>query len=1121
LTNQAIGAGMQEISDWLTKLGMSEYADDFTKNRIDLSVLPDLTDQDLEKLGVLLGDRRKMLRAIRELAISVPPSSQPAVVSESLAHDGAERRQLTVMFCDLVGSTALSTRLDPEDLREVIGAYHRRCAEVIIKHGGFVARYMGDGILAYFGYPYAHEDDAEQAVSAGLTLVEAVTKIDVGAGTALQVRVGIATGLVVVGDLGGEGAAREHGVFGETPNVAARLQGLVEPGVVVVAGNTRCLLGELFECRALGSIPIKGLGDPVAIWEVIGRSAVDSRFEALHATRTPLVGRDEEIDLIMRRWRQVKDNDGSVVLIVGEPGIGKSRVAQTVLERLSGEPHTRLRLFCSPDHQDSSLYPMITHFERAAGFRREDTTVQRLDKLEAVLRRATDDLTEALPLLATLLSISSDGRFPPIQSSPQKQKERVLRVLVDQVAGLARREPVLILIEDTHWIDDTSRELLDLMIDRTSCLPVLMIITFRPEFAAPWAGRPHVTLLSLSRLQPTQRAEMIAHLTEGKELPAEVAEQVMYRSDGIPLFIEELTKAVVESGLLTDAGGRYTVTAPLPALAIPMTLNASLLARIDRLAMVREVVHLAAAIGRHFSHELISAVAGMPRHQLDDALEQLTSAELIFRHGSPPNVEYTFKHALVRDAAYSTLLRGVRQQLHARIAATFESQFPEIVEAQPDLLARHCSEACLMGKAVGYWLKAGQRALARSAMTEAAAQLRKGLDLVSSVPDATLRCQYELDLQIALGSALIATKGYAAKDVGEAFARARRLCEQSNDPRQSVRALQGEWVHHLIRAELGLARQCAAEMRQLGQTRDSVALRRLGCFMSGHTSLKLGELPEARSCLEQSIAIFDPEHPPSDEAMGLRIGSLTSLSCTLGFLGHLDQARNTRDEALKEARRLSHAYTLALTLTVALHLEHAINSVNTLLQFTKETMAFSAEHGFPFCWATATMYNGWCLVALGEQERGLTAFKQGLVTYRATDAILDTPLALIVFADALCSARHPEEGLRQLAQAVPTIECRQDRFAEAEMYRVRGDLLKSVGDPAAAEESYYRALAVSRSQRAKLWELRAAMSLAHLLRDKGRRTEAHDLLAPICGWFTEGFDTPVMRDALAFLDELA
>jgi class 3 adenylate cyclase len=621
---------MSEIRKWLESIGLGQYGDAFEVNEIDMDLLGQVDDQILKDIGVsAAGHRLRIRNAIAKLAPA--PVADVNLGNTTPTHEttsaSAERRQLTVMFCDLVGSTALSARLDPEDLRGIITACHRCCTELVERNGGFVAKYMGDGVLAYFGYPQAHEHDAERAVRAGLNLIEAVPKLATPAGSPLQVRVGIATGLVVVGDLIGAGAAQEQSVVGETPNLAARLQALAEPGAVVIAAATRRLTGGLFEYRDLGTAALKGFAENVPAWQVLGVGAAESRFEALRATTTPLIGRDEELDLLIRRWEQAKRGDGRVVLISGEPGIGKSRIVQTILERLSGEPHTRLRYFCSPHHQGSALYPSIVQLERAAGLRRDDTDEQRLDKLEAVLAQATDDLCDVVPLLAELLSIPTGNRYPQLNLTPQKRKEETLRAQLAQVEGLAARQPVLMVWEDAHWSDPTTRESLDLLIDRVPSLRVLVVITSRPEFAPPWVGRPNVTLLSLTRLPPQQCAEMIVHVTGGKALPREISERIIERTDGVPLFVEELTKAVVESGMLADAGGHYVATGSATPMAIPATLQASLMARLDRLAPVREVAQIGAAIGRQFSHELISAVAPMPHRGLTDALDQLVEAE--------------------------------------------------------------------------------------------------------------------------------------------------------------------------------------------------------------------------------------------------------------------------------------------------------------------------------------------------------------------------------------------------------------------------------------------------------------------------------------------------------------
>jgi class 3 adenylate cyclase len=992
-----------DIAEWLRTLGLEQYEPLFRQNAIDDEILPELTDADLEKLGVPMGHRKRLVRAIAALSTAAPlRTSPPAAVQEPNAT--AERRQLTVMFCDLVGSTALSARLDPEDLRAVVGAYHRCVTAVIDKSGGFVAKYMGDGVLAYFGYPRADEHDAERAVRAGLAVTEAVAGLDNVAAAPLQVRIGIATGLVVVGDLIGQGAAQEQAVVGETPNLAARLQTLAEPGTVVIAPSTRRLTGGLFDYADLGPVEIKGLAAPVMAARVLRVSEAESRFEALRTARTPLVGRDEELALLQRRWQQAKSGEGCVILISGEPGIGKSRLAQTLIDRLAGEPHTRLRSFCSPHHQDHALYPTIAQLERAAGLRREDAADERLGKLEAVLAQATNDLGEAAPLLAGLLSIPTGERYPPLNLTPTKQREKTLQALVAQAAGLAARAPVLMLFEDAQWGDPTSLELYDLIIDRVPALRILLIITFRPEFTPPWIGRPHVTALTLNRLAPRQRAEMIVGVTSGKALPGEIAAQIADRTDGVPLFVEELTKAVVQSGVLTDAGDRYTMAGPVPALAIPASLEASLLARLDRLAPVREVAQIGAALGRQFSHELIAAVAAMPQRQLDDALAQLVGAELIHRRGAPPDAEYTFKHALVQDAAYGTLLRGRRQQLHARIAATLEERFPEIIATQPALLAHHCTEAGLSEKAVDNWLAAGRQGLERSASAEAVAILRRGLALVPALPDDDRRREREFELRIALGQALIMSQGWALLEVGEAYARARELASTLNRPRALLLALFGQFTYHWARSDLKQARRLADEMRNLGEDSGDVPTQVVGCDASGWACFQLGEFSAGRAFLEKALALYDPAHRPSyaevvsfDAWVLFRIHS----SWLLGCFGHLDQALFQRDAALDEAHRLSHPPTLAVALSTAWRTGRFVRlEPGSLLQNADEMLALTTEHGIGHYRAFALIYRGWCLAALGHADEGIPLIIAGVAFWDEVGLIVWRPWALTLLGDA-------------------------------------------------------------------------------------------------------------------------
>jgi class 3 adenylate cyclase len=733
---------MQQIADWLEKLGMSEYAQRFAENRIDFSVLPDLTDQDLEKLGVVLGDRRKILRAIANLetSMSVPAATVATAVSAGRPIlDTAERRQVTVMFADLVGSTALSARMDPEDLREVISAYQKCVAETVQRFGGFVAKYMGDGVLVYFGYPHAHEDDAERAVRAGLELVAAVGGLKTHA--ALQTRVGIATGMVVVGDLIGSGASQEQAIVGETPNLSARLQSIAESNSVVIAEATRRLLGNLFELEDLGAKRLRGIAGQVRAWAALRPASVESRFEAFHATGlTELVGREEELEILLRRWSKAKTGEGQVVLLSGEPGIGKSRLTAALLERLAAEPHTRLRYFCSPQHTDSALYPIISQMERAAGFVHGDAAQAKLDKLDAVLAQTSTPIRDAA-LFAEMLSLPNDGRYPALDLAPEVRRQRTQQALTAQLTGLTRRRPALMIVEDAHWVDPTSLEVFGRTADHIKPLPVLLIVTFRPEFNAPWAGRSHVTSLALNRLGERGTAAIIARIVGNKDLPADVTAEIVERTDGIPLFVEEMTKAVLEAE--SEGEARQTAAAmPSSALAVPASLHASLMARLDRLGPAKEMAQIGAVIGREFSHALLAAAAHKDENALRSGLDALTSAGLLFRQGVPPSATYLFKHALVRDAAYGTLLREPRRALHARIAETLESQFAEIADNQPELLARHCTEAELIEKAAGLWGKAGQRSMARAALLEGKEQLKRALDQIATLP-ATLALRRE------------------------------------------------------------------------------------------------------------------------------------------------------------------------------------------------------------------------------------------------------------------------------------------------------------------------------------------------------------------------------------------
>jgi len=716
------------IAEWLASLGMSEYAQRFTENDIDTSVLRHLTDQDLKELGISVGHRRKMLAAIAELAAT------PATAFQPEPRDDAERRQITIMFCDLVGSTALSTRLDPEDLQEIIGTYHRCCAKVITQSDGFVARYLGDGVLAYFGYPQAHEDDAEQAVRAGLALVEAVAKLDAGQATSLRVRVGIATGLVVVGDFMSEGPGHENEVVGETPNLAARLQALAEPGAVVISSETRRLLGDLFECRELAPVRPKGFQAAVRAHQVLGEKASESRFKALRGTQlTTLVGRTKELELLLDRWDLAKGGEGQIVWLSGEPGIGKSRLAQALQQQLAADGGHRLMIYQgSPEHTASALHPVIAQLEYAAGFIPCDDSLQKLVKLEALLQRDVQTASEFVPLFASLLGLPAAERRPTPDLTPAQRNAKTLEALVRHLEACAARLPVLLIFEDLHWADPTSIELFGTLVERVRHLAILAVLTFRPDFVPPWTRPGHVTLLSLNRLGRRDAADLAERVAGGKPLPAELVDRILFRADGVPLFIEELTRLVLESELITETVDRYVLRGSMPDTAIPTTLRDSLMARLDRAASAKEVAQLAACIGRVFSHEMLAAASTLEPDVLRAALDQLSNNQLIDRSGLPSAQVHVFRHALVQEAAYQSLPKTRRRELHARIADVVEARFPEIIAHQPEWLAHHHAEAGHAGRASECLLDAARRARSGYALREATAHLEKCIALLQA-----------------------------------------------------------------------------------------------------------------------------------------------------------------------------------------------------------------------------------------------------------------------------------------------------------------------------------------------------------------------------------------------------
>jgi class 3 adenylate cyclase/predicted ATPase len=1030
----------------------------------------------------------------------------------------AERRPLTVMSCNLIDSAALASRLDPEDLRDLIAAYHRAVAEIVTQFEGFVAKHLGDGVLIYFGYPRGHEDDAERAIRCALTVADTLMHLRLG--EALRTSVGIATSMVVVGGLIDGDGSLERNVVGEALSLAVRLRDFAAPNSVVIADSTRRLVGQLFEYRAVG---VTGVTNRVPAWQVLRPSVFESRFEALRGPAlTGLVGRDEEIDLLLRRWDRAKTGDGQIVLLSGEPGLGKSRLAVELEERLQVEAHIRLRYFCSPYHEDSALYPFADQLRRAAGIGRDEPATAKLEKIEALLTRATPP-DQDLAFLADLLSLPASTRYPLPNLSPQRKKERILEALLRQLEGLARAQPVVTIFEDAHWIDPTSRELLDLAIERVRSLPVLLIVTFRPEFQPPWTGQRQVTMLVLNRLGRRDRTTLVEQIAGGKTLPDEVVNRIADRTDGVPLFVEELTKSVLESGVLREEADRYVLDGSLPPFAIPTSLHASLIARLDRLSSVRSVAQVGAAIGREFPYELVRAVSPLPENELRASLARLVASGLVFQRGAPPDAVYSFKHALVQDAAHSSLLRNARQQLHGQIADALETHSPEVMESHPEIFAQHYSEAGLVEKSAAWWGKAGRRSAARSAMAEARAQLLKGLDQLALLADSSERRLLELELRSALGAVLNAVEGVASPETGHAYARARELWEQLGSPSDYLQVPFGQSLHHAFRGELDLAQRLDEDFLLLSRRRNDTAGLVLGHLACGRNRFIGGRLLSSRSHLEQVVVLYDPvSHRSLAHRIGIppREASLAYLGFVLFCAGFPDQALAQSNAAIAEARRLAHPPSLATILANSTAPLWLVGDDAALDKRVDELVAVANEHDLPLFRAVGAICRGWLKVKNGDVAEGLSLLRRGLAGYRGAGFEVFVPYNISFLAEACETAGQFEEALTLIDEALRIVERTGERWFEAELYRRKGRLLLRQGHPVAPEELYRKALSIAVKQEAKLWELRAAVSLARLRRDQGRRVEARGLLAPAYAWFTEGFDTPDLKDAKALLETL-
>ncbi len=1044
-----------------------------------------------------------------------PPTSDP------------ERRQLTVLLCQMVGSTTLSSQMALEEYLAVMQAYHRTCADVIERLEDHIAQYLGDGLLAYFGYPLAHEDDPQRAIRAGLEIIDALQplrrRLEHDVGVRLAVRLGIHTGLVIIGDIG-TGERRESLALGETPHLAAQLQRVAEPDTVVISEATSRLVQGYFTLHALREHSVQGMATAMPVFRVIAPTGVHNRLEVAGAGGlTPMVNREAERALFLQHWEQVQEGRGRVIVVQGEAGIGKSRLVQAMRESLDEDGYIWLECRCSSYYRNSAWYPIIELWRRILQWHDGETSQARLQKLESTLSQLTLPLEETLPLMASLLSLPyDDRRFPPLTLSPQQQRERTIEIMLDMTLELASRQPVLFVVEDVHWADPSTLELLGLLMEQVPASRLCLVCTCRLSYTAPWENRSYLFEMNLGRLSQRHVEEMVVGVTRGKRLPAEVLEHVEKKTDGVPLFVEELTKTLLDMALLRDAGSQYELVAPLSEITIPATLHDSLMARLDRLDTAKRVAQLGATLGRQFSCDVLREASPWDDGVLQQELRRLVDADILFQRGLPSQATYIFKHNLVQEVAYQSLARHTRQHYHQRTAEVLTERFPALVETQPELLAHHFTEASLTEQALSYWHRAGLRAVERSAYVEASRHLTMGLELLATLPDTLERAQQELEFLLALLPALTATKGDASPEVERLLVRAYALGHQLGASQPLFGVLSGLCSSHLFREELQTARKWAEECLHLAQDQRDSALLLSAHYQLGNTVYFLGDFALALAHVEQGFELYDPaKHANPQSTKGVRNrgeGCLSQASWCLLVLGYPDQACARMQEALTLSRALTHPYSLGCALLCAAIFHESRREVEAVQERAEEFLALVTEHGFAGFLGHALFWRGWALAMQGQGGEGLDLMHQGLAAVESTGIKLGRTAYFGSLADAYRQVGQIDAGLRVLAEAQPEA----DYYLAGEWYWRRGELLLMAGGPQAddAETCLQRALAITRHQQAKWWELRAAKSLSQLWQQQGKRQDAYDLLNPVYRWFNEGFDTADLQEAKALLVEL-
>jgi class 3 adenylate cyclase/tetratricopeptide (TPR) repeat protein len=1104
----------EDIWQWLEDLGLGKYGDVFVENGIDVDVLSDLANDDLKDIGINLGDRKRLMRAIDQLDGGyVSPANNETAYKPEQHSTAAERRQLTIMFCDLVGSTALSRELDPEDLREVIGCYQDAVAAAVACYDGHVAKYLGDGVLAYFGWPQAYEDQAERAVRAGLDAVEAVSVLKGTDNHHLEARVGIATGEVVVGDLVGRSGIDAEAVVGETPNMAARLQQVAQPGEIVISHTTRHLLNQTFDVANLGEHSLKGFDGATQVWCVKEERASNSRFQATHAGFvTPMVGRDQELSQLLALWGRACLGEGQVAVLCGEAGIGKSRLAAAIVDEFKGQDHFCVRYQCSPFHLTSAFYPAVQQLTHAARISANDSEEEKLDKLEFLLSKSHSHNAQNHALFADLLSLQHASRFGALELSAQQIKQATMQALCTEMELLARSKPVLFLFEDTHWIDPTSLELLNLLIGGIRQSRVLIVVTHRPEWRLHAENMPHLSTLTLDRLSRDADAD-IARAIAGEEIDAEVVDLIVSRTDGVPLFVEELTKTLLESGFETTKSN------------VPVTLQASLLARLDRLGpAAKEVAQIGAAIGRDFDYDLLAEVAGRPTTGLDGELDRLVSSELVFRRGTPSRVSFNFKHALVQDAIYGTLLKSRRQEIHGEIAQTLEVNFSARVENQPELLAHHFTNAGMVDEAIAYWRQAAAMAISRSAYREALNHFTAALELLQRQSETKERDRLELDIRVAQGVVCIATTGYSSPAVEEIYLRARQLCADLGDLQRIFPVLRGLWNLYVDRADLITALEYAQNLVAQAELEKNLERVALANRALGFTCVLLAQSQEAHKALTRGVAAMTEQGKPADLRQYGEDGGLASqqyLAWNTLFLGDPAGAIELARSSVVAADRLDHAVSRAFARGNAATLYSMCEDIDQVLRITGEMLEISESHGLIFWQAHALRNRGWAMGHRGCISEGLQMLEEGDALWLGSGALVMRTMHHYLVAELHGLAGDIELGLAATQKGLQLVKKHNDHWYHAELVRMEGWLRQQNGQKDQALKLFGQAIQIARQQQNAWWLLRAAKSKAALLLDIGDYQAARELLLPIYGQFSKGAGFKDLTEARSLLKALA